>query len=61
MLTNTEPAHNVIGRRGRSFPLLAEARVDAPAGTEVHRFVTECEKDASVDLRLGRSEVMCTR
>ena len=38
---------------GGAFPLLAEARDDTPELTEVHRFVNEWEKDASVDLRFG--------
>ena len=45
---------------GGAFPLLAEARDDTPELTEVHRFVNEWEKDASVDLRLGRTKVIST-
>ncbi len=45
---------------GGAFPLLAEARDDTPELTEVHRFVNEWEKNASVDLRLGRTKVIST-
>ena len=45
---------------GGAFPLLAEARDDTPELTEVHRFVNEWEKDASIDLRLGRTKVIST-
>ena len=45
---------------GGAFPLLAEARDDTPELTEVHRFANKWEKDASVDLRLGRTKVIST-
>ena len=45
---------------GGAFPLLAEARDDTPELTEVHRFVNEWEKEASIDLRLGRTKVIST-
>jgi len=45
---------------GGALPLLAEARDDTPELTEVHRFVNKWEKDASVDLRLGRTKVIST-
>lgn len=45
---------------GGAFPLLAEARDDTPELTEVHRFGNEWEKDASIDLRLGRTKVIST-
>lgn len=45
---------------GGAFPLLADARDDTPELTEVHRFVNEWERDASIDLRLGRTKVIST-
>ncbi|QOT24105.1 relaxase domain-containing protein (plasmid) [Paenarthrobacter sp. YJN-D] len=45
---------------GGAFTLLASARPDTPELTEVHRFTNEWEKAASLDLRLGRTEVIGT-
>lgn len=45
---------------GGAFPLLAEARDDTPELAEVLRFVNKWEKDASIDLRLGRTKVIST-
>ena len=45
---------------GGAFPLLADARDDTPELTEVHRFTHEWEKDASLDLRYGRTKVIST-
>jgi conjugative relaxase-like TrwC/TraI family protein len=45
---------------GGALPLLVEARDDTPELTEVHRFVNEWEKDASIKLRLGRTNVIST-
>jgi conjugative relaxase-like TrwC/TraI family protein len=45
---------------GGAFTLLASARPDTPELTEVHRFINEWEKNASLDLRSGRTEVIET-
>jgi conjugative relaxase-like TrwC/TraI family protein len=45
---------------GGAFPLLVSARPDTPELTEVHRFTHEWEKTASLDLRVGRTEVIST-
>lgn len=41
---------------GGAFTLLAAARPDASELTEIHRFVHDWERDASLDLRAGRLE-----
>jgi hypothetical protein len=41
-----------------AFPLLASAREDTPELVEVHRFVHEWERAASLDLRVGRAAVL---
>ncbi|GAA3539060.1 MobF family relaxase [Nocardioides daeguensis] len=43
---------------GGAFSLLVNDRIDVPELAEVHRFVNGWERDASLDLRLGRSEVI---
>ncbi|GGD24540.1 hypothetical protein GCM10007231_24660 [Nocardioides daphniae] len=43
---------------GGAFPLLAEARDDTPELAEVHRFTHDWEKDASLDLRHGRTKAI---
>lgn len=43
---------------GGAFPLLAEARDDTPELTEVHRFTHDWERDASLDLRHGRTKAI---
>jgi conjugative relaxase-like TrwC/TraI family protein len=45
---------------GGAFTLLASARPNTPELTEVHRFTHEWEKTASLDLRVGRTEVIGT-
>jgi conjugative relaxase-like TrwC/TraI family protein len=45
---------------GGAFTLLVSARPEVPELTEVHRFTHEWEKTASLDLRVGRSEVIGT-
>jgi conjugative relaxase-like TrwC/TraI family protein len=45
---------------GGAFTLLASARADVPELTEVHRFTHEWEKAASLDLRVGRTDVIGT-
>jgi conjugative relaxase-like TrwC/TraI family protein len=45
---------------GGAFTLLASARPDTPELTEVQRFTHEWEKTASLDLRVGRTEVIGT-
>jgi hypothetical protein len=45
---------------GGAFTLLASARPEVPGLTEVHRFTHEWEKTASLDLRVGRTEVIGT-
>lgn len=45
---------------GGAFKLLADARPDAPALHDVHRFRHEWERDASLDLRAGRTSVAAT-
>ena len=43
---------------GGAFSLLVSERPDVAELTEVHRFVSEWEREASLDLRFGRSEVI---
>ncbi|MDI6910432.1 MobF family relaxase [Nocardioides sp.] len=43
---------------GGAFSLLVSERPEVAELTEVHRFVSEWERDASLDLRFGRSEVI---
>lgn len=43
---------------GGAFSLLVHDRSDAPELVDVHRFVNEWEKTASLDLRHGRSEAI---
>ena len=43
---------------GGAFSLLVGERSDVAELTEVHRFVNEWEREASLDLRFGRSEVI---
>ncbi|MEI2811946.1 MAG: AAA family ATPase [Nocardioides sp.] len=43
---------------GGAFSLLATARDDTPELTEVHRFVNEWEKHASIDLRHGHTKAV---
>lgn len=43
---------------GGAFSLLVSDRDDTPELTEVHRFTNEWEKEASLDLRFGRSDVV---
>lgn len=43
---------------GGAFSLLVSDRADVPELAEVHRFVNGWERDASLDLRFGRSEVI---
>ena len=43
---------------GGAFGLLASARDDAPELVDIHRFVNEWEKAASLDLRHGRPEAV---
>jgi conjugative relaxase-like TrwC/TraI family protein len=43
---------------GGAFSLLVGERPDVAELTEVHRFVSEWEREASLDLRFGRSEVI---
>jgi conjugative relaxase-like TrwC/TraI family protein len=43
---------------GGAFSLLVGDRPDVAELTEVHRFVSEWEREASLDLRFGRSEVI---
>lgn len=43
---------------GGAFGLLAAARPDAPELTEIHRFIHEWERTASLDLRAGRLEAI---
>ncbi|WP_436326354.1 MobF family relaxase [Brevibacterium sp. FAM 27836] len=43
---------------GGAFGMLVAAREDAPELVEVHRFVNEWEKTASLDLRHGRTRVI---
>jgi ATP-dependent exoDNAse (exonuclease V) alpha subunit len=45
---------------GGAFALLADARDDTPELVEVHRFTHEWEKQASLDLRHARTEVIAT-
>jgi AAA domain len=45
---------------GGAFALLADARDDTPELVEVHRFTHEWEKQASLDLRHARTEVIVT-
>jgi conjugative relaxase-like TrwC/TraI family protein len=45
---------------GGAFTLLVSARPDAPELSEVHRFTHEWEMAASLDLRVGRTEVIGT-
>jgi len=45
---------------GGAFKLLADARPDAPALHDVRRFRNEWERDASLDLRAGRTSVAAT-
>jgi conjugative relaxase-like TrwC/TraI family protein len=45
---------------GGAFTLLVSARPDTPELTEVHRFTNGWEKTASLDLRVGRTEVIRT-
>jgi conjugative relaxase-like TrwC/TraI family protein len=45
---------------GGAFTLLASVRPDTPELTEVHRFTNEWEKTASLDLRVGRTDVIGT-
>jgi ATP-dependent exoDNAse (exonuclease V) alpha subunit len=45
---------------GGAFPLLDTARPQVPELTEAHRFAHEWEKSASLDLRVGRTEVIST-
>lgn len=43
---------------GGAFSLLVSERLDVAELTEVHRFVNEWEREASLDLRFGRSDVI---
>ena len=43
---------------GGAFSLLVNERPDVAELTEVHRFVNEWEREASLDLRFGRSDVI---
>jgi conjugative relaxase-like TrwC/TraI family protein len=43
---------------GGAFSLLVSERPDVAELTDVHRFVSEWEREASLDLRFGRSEVI---
>jgi len=43
---------------GGGFALLADARDDTPELTDIHRFVHEWERTASLDLREGRPEAI---
>lgn len=43
---------------GGAFSLLVSDRNDTPELTEVHRFTNEWEKEASLDLRFGRPDVV---
>lgn len=43
---------------GGAFSLLVSERPDVAELTEVHRFVSEWEREASLDLRFGRSDVI---
>ena len=43
---------------GGAFSLLVSERLDVAELTEVHRFVNAWEREASLDLRFGRSEVI---
>jgi conjugative relaxase-like TrwC/TraI family protein len=43
---------------GGAFSLLAATRSDTPELTEIHRFIHEWEKTASLDLRDGHAEVI---
>jgi conjugative relaxase-like TrwC/TraI family protein len=43
---------------GGAFSLLVSERSDVAELTEVHRFVNEWEREASLDLRFGRSDVI---
>lgn len=43
---------------GGAFSLLVSERLDVAELTDVHRFVSEWEREASLDLRFGRSEVI---
>ncbi|WP_156198659.1 MobF family relaxase [Actinotalea caeni] len=45
---------------GGAFSLLVHDRADAPELVDVHRFVNESEKTASLDLRHGRTEAIDT-
>jgi conjugative relaxase-like TrwC/TraI family protein len=45
---------------GGAFTLLASTRPDTPELTEVHRFTHVWEKTASLDLRVGRTDVIGT-
>ncbi|MCW2830278.1 MAG: conjugal transfer protein, partial [Aeromicrobium sp.] len=45
---------------GGVFALLVDRRVDAPELTELHRFVNDWEKEASLALRRGEVEVIST-
>jgi conjugative relaxase-like TrwC/TraI family protein len=45
---------------GGAFTLLASARPDTPELSEIHRFTHEWEKAASLDLRVGRTDVIGT-
>jgi hypothetical protein len=45
---------------GGAFTLLASARPEVPELTEVHRFTHAWEKTASLDLRVGRTDVIST-
>lgn len=45
---------------GGAFKLLADARPDAPALHDVRRFRHEWERDASLDLRAGRTSIAAT-
>jgi len=43
---------------GGAFSLLVSDRADVAELTEVHRFVSEWEREASLDLRFGRTDVI---
>ncbi|WP_028655402.1 MobF family relaxase [Nocardioides sp. J54] len=45
---------------GGAFALLVDRRTDAPELTDIHRFVNEWEKHASLALRRGEVEVLST-
>lgn len=53
-----DPAQLQSVDAGGAFSMLAHARADVPELIDLHRFVHEWEKEATLDLRVGRAEAV---